>query len=144
MARVPRLEGGQRRVALYASGRIVGAHPAFFRKALVYAADNRMRPIAADRGRQEAPFDVFEPLGPVTWEAVTTGAGAPPRDDIDSFYVDVLTIYDAFKLAQVAPGVPLAAAKAAWRSLSQSMARSLGPRGFTWRTSSSTASPTCR
>ncbi|MBP1690244.1 MAG: hypothetical protein H6Q34_817 [Deltaproteobacteria bacterium] len=76
-----------------------GNRPLLTEGALVFAASNEggTAPSTAE------PFDVAEPLGLVTLDAVVNGAGAPPIDAIDVGYRDLQTTYEQVKNAPVAP-----------------------------------------
>jgi pectate lyase len=83
---------------------IDGVKPTWFPSSYVYAAANVMQDEDAPIGTQTTPWQVMAPLGPVTRDAVMAGAGAQPRDDIDSFYIEVLRSYDEIKSAALGPG----------------------------------------
>ncbi len=88
-----------------AAGNVVGN---FFEGARpLLTADARVF-VAANDGAAAAsvarPFDVADPLGIVTREAVMASAGAPPLDGVDAAYRDTLTTYQAAKDAPVTAG----------------------------------------
>jgi hypothetical protein len=76
-----------------------GNRPLLTEGAVVFAVSND----GAASASTAEPFDVAEPLGPVTLDAVVNGAGAPPIDAIDVGYRDLLTTYEQVKNASVAP-----------------------------------------